>query len=463
MSTSIVRLQKVECETNVQFQIDDLKTCFARASPTRYSEHFGPGLRFGLYTFSPPSEPSHVGLYLYTSKEYPALNVTWTVQAKSLQGQVYQSKTMSYTFKSGEAIGWSKFLTSEQFHASQSMKTEDSLVLCATLKFAPVWPIVSRPTLDVLHRVVVGKSAPNVRYVAYKKRDSNGRLSGPCVLYSSKEAMAQRSDELRDLCEGGSDKLLTSILKSGEEAKRTIFTNYRDDDSDFEDDVSDVEQDDFDMVDAQLQEHTPPQSAASERTFVETEPTVKAEPISAGALPPAGTRAHLPDRTIVMLGTAARTWEALLYWLYTGIVVFAPLKSGGKAARDQFIEQYAAANPDRPAPVSCKSVYRLADALHLDTLKKRALDHLTAQLSMQTYLHELFSPFTARYEEVRKLEMLAVVKHWDELRGSDALREKMVDVASGRLPHASYVLGDLLLRTSIREEVDSVATTDVKK
>ena len=94
---------------------------------------------------------------------------------------------------------------------------------------------------------------------------------------------------------------------------------------------------------------------------------------------------------------------------------------------------------------------------------------------MQTYLHELFSPFTARcvfvrprcapadrpvprrYDEVRRLEMLAVVKHWDELKSSAALKEKMIDVASGRLPHASHVLGDLLLRTSIREENENSA------
>lgn len=114
--------------------------------------------------------------------------------------------------------------------------------------------------------------------------------------------------------------------------------------------------------------------------------------------------------------------------------------------------------------------------LRLETLKKRALDHLAAQLSMQTYLHELFSPFTARcvcalrarsapadkrgprrYDEVRRLEMLAVVKHWDELKSSAALKAKMIDVASGRLPHASHVLGDLLLRTSIREENENAA------
>ena len=48
--------------------------------------------------------------------------------------------------------------------------------------------------------------------------------------------------------------------------------------------------------------------------------------------------------------------------------------------------------------------------------------------------------------------MLAVVKHWDALKGSDALKAKMQDVVSGKLPHAGQILADLLLRTSIKEE-----------
>jgi len=67
-----------------------------------------------------------------------------------------------------------------------------------------------------------------------------------------------------------------------------------------------------------------------------------------------------------------------------------------------------------------------------------------------------------RYDEVRKLEMLAVIKHWDELKGSAALKEKRVDVASGKLPHASHVLADLLLRTSIREEVENSGSSPKK-
>jgi hypothetical protein len=51
--------------------------------------------------------------------------------------------------------------------------------------------------------------------------------------------------------------------------------------------------------------------------------------------------------------------------------------------------------------------------------------------------------------------MLAVIKHWDELKASPALKEKMFDVVSGKLPHAGPLLADLLLRTSIKEELDS--------
>ena len=93
--------------------------------------------------------------------------------------------------------------------------------------------------------------------------------------------------------------------------------------------------------------------------------------------------------------------------------------------------------------------------LRLDGLKKRALDHLVAQLAMGTYLHELFSEFTSKYEEVRKIEMLAVIKHWDDLKSSSALQQKMIDVADGKLRHAGPLLTDLLLRASIKEEIDN--------
>ena len=54
--------------------------------------------------------------------------------------------------------------------------------------------------------------------------------------------------------------------------------------------------------------------------------------------------------------------------------------------------------------------------------------------------------------------MLAVVKNWDDIKGSAALKEKMEDVVSGKLPHAGSMLADLLLRTSIKEEMSTKET-----
>lgn len=53
-------------------------------------------------------------------------------------------------------------------------------------------------------------------------------------------------------------------------------------------------------------------------------------------------------------------FEALLYYLYTGDVEFAPLKSEGEEARKRLIEDYTTRYPFRPRPCSCKSMYRLA-------------------------------------------------------------------------------------------------------
>jgi hypothetical protein len=197
-SANTIKLQKVETELTVQFYIDDLASCFSRSSSSRYTEHFGPGLRFGSYSFVDAKEPSHIGLYLYTAKEYPPLTVSWTVTTKSLGGQLYQAKSMSYAFKSGEAIGWAKFLTSETFHQNATMRTENTMVVHATLRFMPQWPIVSKPTLDVLHRTVVGRNTSNVRFVAYAKRNGNGRLGGPTTLYVTREAMEGRSAVFKD-------------------------------------------------------------------------------------------------------------------------------------------------------------------------------------------------------------------------------------------------------------------------
>ncbi|THH02323.1 hypothetical protein EW026_g519 [Hermanssonia centrifuga] len=352
---------------------------------------------------------------------------------------------MTYNFKCGEAIGWSRWLNLETFQENRMMKGENAVMVHATLKFAPMWPIISTSTLDVVHCALRGEEPANVRYIVYERRSRSGKLSNPRPLFTTRKALAQlcRNGNLDDINDVGLPPCIASVVLGDMELPRPhAFTSYRDDDSDFEFDPHGDESVDHEMHEIEDENS----SMQTDDTAVE----VKSEPRNLNAW-----LADLPKcsgKTVVLLGAAARTWESVLYWLYTGVIAFAPLSSAGKQKRDEFIQEYLTANPGRPIPTSCKSIYRLADDLNLGSLKRRALQHLESQLTAETNLHELFSDFTSKREDVKRIELLEVIKHWDKLKSSTALKEKLVEITSGKLPHAAGVLADLLMRTSLNDD-----------
>jgi hypothetical protein len=56
-----------------------------------------------------------------------------------------------------------------------------------------------------------------------------------------------------------------------------------------------------------------------------------------------------------------QSWQAMVYYMYTSKISFAPLKSEGARARRAAIENYKLLHPDVPPLCSPKSMYRLAD------------------------------------------------------------------------------------------------------
>ncbi len=165
-----------------------------------------------------------------------------------------------------------------------------------------------------------------------------------------------------------------------------------------------------------------------------------------------------PRKTEVVITEAAhRTWKALIYYLYTDTITFAPLTSSfiatstipfddpdmaaaGSVApgtsfsvprwpaqgRREWIKTWLAEHPgesDRPAPCSAKAIYRLADVrlrsvacaevqidrsvqrqkFDLPSLRQRAFQHIVSQLTVQNIPYEAFSSFSATYEQVRKV------------------------------------------------------------
>ena len=132
--------------------------------------------------------------------------------------------------------------------------------------------------------------------------------------------------------EGKISALSSSVLKDHDQPKRTVFTNYRDADSDFEDDPElDNDAEDLEMVDVEMSTGSSTSRPASRmggeisRASHNSEVTVvKSEPMSTGAsqgsfIPNAsvliGIKApvldelqqHFPGQTVVVLGAAAKT------------------------------------------------------------------------------------------------------------------------------------------------------------
>ncbi|KAG2094662.1 uncharacterized protein F5147DRAFT_778969 [Suillus discolor] len=79
-----------------------------------------------------------------------------------------------------------------------------------------------------------------------------------------------------------------------------------------------------------------------------------------------GTQCIMLSHRVLVTDTAFNIWQALLYYLYTDEIVFAPLQSqGSKIARHSSL--------DGPPPCSLKSMYRLACKIKHDKLQAKAL------------------------------------------------------------------------------------------
>lgn len=85
---------------------------------------------------------------------------------------------------------------------------------------------------------------------------------------------------------------------------------------------------------------------------------------------PARHPARPPAHVIRVNDAAFTTYRAVLYYILTSTIAFAPLASRGQDARNSAIST-AIQQTTSPPPVSPRSVYRLADKLDLRSLKVR--------------------------------------------------------------------------------------------
>ncbi|KAG6878495.1 hypothetical protein C0993_005424 [Termitomyces sp. T159_Od127] len=166
--------------------------------------------------------------------------------------------------------------------------------------------------------------------------------------------------------------------------------------------------------------------------------------------------------SIVVKDVAYTTYMALLYYLYTDIVVFAPLSSAflpkagdpitenprppsqseevsllknsneSPTSRRQWLQRWKEEHPGRPIPCSAKAMFRLADRLDLPELKERASHHIVKSLNVENIAYEIFTPFTAAFEDIRKAQVDFFLAHWKDIRTSVSMRHVWQQIRNGR-------------------------------
>lgn len=189
-------------------------------------------------------------------------------------------------------------------------------------------------------------------------------------------------------------------------------------------------------------------------------------------------------RKVVVRDASYATYKALLYYLYTDTIAFAPLHShfylqttsmddhaanesrdpsGGPIMppqdasaptasyassetglplstaslastsfakdrrrahqlRQHIIDEYCSTHTHIPAPCSAKSMYRLADKLQIPELKKRAQQELENNLTVDNIVWEVFSGFNSQFPAIRKMETDFLLKHWNEVKDTEVMK-----------------------------------------
>ncbi|GAA5888907.1 hypothetical protein JCM6882_002898 [Rhodosporidiobolus microsporus] len=156
--------------------------------------------------------------------------------------------------------------------------------------------------------------------------------------------------------------------------------------------------------------------------------------------------------------TAYSTYEALLVYLETNFVHFAPLTSSCSPLnanhpkrRDAVIQKHQK-HPSLPLPVSPKSLYRLAQYLDLPRLEQICLNAIRSSLSLTGAAHELFCDTSLNFHPVRRVVLEYVRENFNEVQKTRSWQEKVRLIQLGELPEAAPVLLDLLQAVSKPKE-----------
>lgn len=149
--------------------------------------------------------------------------------------------------------------------------------------------------------------------------------------------------------------------------------------------------------------------------------------------------------------TAFSTYRAVLAYLRTGYITFAPLASRCGAEATEYsqatptrrtqVESAAAENPDIPYLVSPKSTYRLAHLLDLTNLQTLCLMKLSqGGLTVNSAPAELFDETCVLFEPWRQVVVEYIAQHWAKVKETTAWKEIEQKLDADEIPGAMPIM-----------------------
>ncbi|KAF7324126.1 hypothetical protein MKEN_00635000 [Mycena kentingensis (nom. inval.)] len=278
-----------------------------------------------------------------------------------------------------------------------------------------------------LQRVLVdsmaGKDMVDLKFYLFSRRKGFREVTCPKHVYARAALLEGHSDCLDSIISGGDG--------FGESAVVDLHNHTKPGDAASEYDY---------MSDSDLdeEEQSPEIGAVGASQDVSSSPPVMppiSEDLGSGISAPAAEAAAAaappngmarPGRVIPVGGTAYKTWNALIFYLYTNKISFTQNPS-----------------PIQEIPTcSAKSMYRLADKLGLEPLKALAFTAVKAHLTTENIVREVFSTFTCMYSEVQEAQVTFALDNFEAIQGElDAMLER---VCQGEYPAATDVLRRLV-------------------
>ncbi|KIJ45648.1 hypothetical protein M422DRAFT_59802 [Sphaerobolus stellatus SS14] len=506
----------------------------------------GKWVREGLFKFS--FELRNVGRnVLFNSKE--------------ATDHSFSSKTANW--------GWAQFARRDAvFYQATTVRSQDAFVIICTIAASPTPPTrpaagpmksVPKDLLDAVGNLLDDPIYSDVEFVL----PSRNSKTKPRSIFAARRIL-RRAEYFQAMFEFGfaeasHDDLTLSVSGTDEDPMRAhtpsddvLMRHFEDSDNEDDDDTIGCTSPDFDANDSEYHDmgadevESPTEQKTQHVTINQDEDTdmVNDENLteSSTTLPdgrnvrpklshsstPRSVQQPLertefpgPKKTrVVVRDVAYPTYRAVLYYLYTDNIVFAPLSSsfqpttltaapipytqlhpGGSQAsfltpgaageqsfsfvpgtkeavtaknekkddgppapktRKEWLTEWAKNNPGRVMPCSAKAVYRLADKLDLKELKARAFQHIVKSLTVNNVAYEVFSSFSATFEDVRKVQVEYFLSHWADIRGSDTMHNVWQQIRCGRHPGFEEVWPVIALNLEFKPRASDGAGGDGK-